>query len=144
MFTGLVEGVGKITEVRRMAEGLRLAVTPPFPVAELALGESVAVSGACLTVVAIRDRAFQVDVSPETLARSTLSAKQVGDRVNLERALRLGDRWGGTWSPATWTAWVCSRNAGKARTIWNSPLSCPLPWPPWSSRKAPSPWTGSP
>jgi riboflavin synthase len=95
MFTGLVEGVGKITEVRRMAEGLRLAVTPPFPVAELALGESMAVSGACLTVAAIRDRAFQVDVSPETLARSTLSAKQVGDRVNLERALRLGDRLGG-------------------------------------------------
>ncbi len=95
MFTGLVEGVGKITEVRRMAEGLRLAVAPPFPVAELALGESVAVSGACLTVVAKKDRAFQVDVSPETLARSTLSAKKVGDRVNLERALRLGDRLGG-------------------------------------------------
>jgi|UniRef100_A0A7C3UXX2 riboflavin synthase len=95
MFTGLVEGVGEIVELRRLAEGLRLAVAPPFPVAELDLGESVAVSGACLTVVAVQGRAFQVDVSPETLARSTLSAKQVGDRVNLERALRLGDRLGG-------------------------------------------------
>lgn len=95
MFTGIVEGVGHITEMRRTAEGLRLAVAPPFPVGELALGESVAVSGACLTVVAARGRAFQVDVSPETLARSTFSLKQVGDRVNLERALRLGDRLGG-------------------------------------------------
>jgi riboflavin synthase len=95
MFTGLVEGVGEITGMRRMAEGLRLAVAPPFPVAELALGESVAVSGACLTVVKMEGRAFQVEVSPETLARSTLASKKVGDRVNLERALRLGDRLGG-------------------------------------------------
>ncbi len=95
MFTGLVEGVGQITESRRVAEGLRLSVAPPFPVAELVLGESVAVSGACLTVVAVRGRAFQVDVSPETLARSNLAQKGVGDRVNLERALRLGDRLGG-------------------------------------------------
>jgi riboflavin synthase len=95
MFTGLVEGVGEITEMRRMAEGLRLAVAPPFPVAELTLGESVAVSGACLTVVKMEGRAFLVEVSPETLARSTLSDKKVGDRVNMERALRLGDRLGG-------------------------------------------------
>jgi riboflavin synthase len=95
MFTGLVEGVGDITEMRRMAEGLRLAVAPPFPVAELALGESVAVSGACLTVVKMEGRAFQVEISPETLARSSLASKKVGDRVNLERSLRLGDRLGG-------------------------------------------------
>jgi riboflavin synthase len=95
MFTGLVEGVGEITGVRRMAEGLRLAVAPPFPVAELTLGESVAVSGACLTVAKVEGRAFLVDVSPETLARSTLAMKKVGQGVNLERALRLGDRLGG-------------------------------------------------
>jgi riboflavin synthase len=95
MFTGLVEGVGKITEMRRMVESLRLEVAPPFPVEELALGESVSVSGACLTVVGIRGRAFQADVSPETLTRSSLSVKKAGDRVNLERALRLGDRLGG-------------------------------------------------
>jgi riboflavin synthase len=95
MFTGLVEGVGDITAVRRMAEGLRLAVAPPFPAAGLTLGESVAVSGACLTVVKVEGRTFLVDVSPETLARSTLAMKKVGARVNLERALRLGDRLGG-------------------------------------------------
>ncbi len=95
MFTGLVEGMGEIAETRRLAEGLRLGVAPPFPAAELALGESVAVDGACLTVTAATDRVFQVEVSPETLARSTLAFKKVGDRVNLERALRLGDRLGG-------------------------------------------------
>jgi len=95
MFTGIVEGVGKISDLSRRAEGLRLAVTPPFPVAELVLGESVAVSGACLTVAAVRGPAFQVDVSPETAARTTLGWKKAGDRVNLERALKIGDRLGG-------------------------------------------------
>ncbi len=95
MFTGLVEGLGEIVEVRRLAEGVRLSVTAPFPVKELALGESVAVSGACLTVAALGADFFAADVSPETLARTTLSLKKVRDRVNVERALRLGDRLGG-------------------------------------------------
>lgn len=95
MFTGLVEGVGQIVELSRLAEGLRLAVSPPFPTAELALGESVAVAGVCLTVVAITPRAASFEVSPETLARTTFPLRKVGDRVNLERALRLGDRLGG-------------------------------------------------
>jgi|UniRef100_A0A7C5AN57 riboflavin synthase len=95
MFTGLVEGIGQISGLDRRAEGLRLAITPPFPAGALNLGESVSVSGACLTVVALKGAAFQVDVSPETLARTTLGQKKVGDRVNLERALRMGDRLGG-------------------------------------------------
>ncbi|MBM4284545.1 MAG: riboflavin synthase [Deltaproteobacteria bacterium] len=95
MFTGLIEGVGEITGIVRQAEGVRLGLAPPFPVAELVLGESVAVSGACLTVVAAAGGVFQVEVSPETLARTTLGLKKVRERVNLERALRLGDRLGG-------------------------------------------------
>jgi riboflavin synthase len=95
MFTGLIEGIGEITEVVRQAEGVRLGLAAPFPVAELVLGESVAVSGACLTVVAAAGGVFQVEVSPETLARTTLALKKVRDKVNLERALRLGDRLGG-------------------------------------------------
>ncbi|OGP74055.1 MAG: riboflavin synthase subunit alpha [Deltaproteobacteria bacterium RBG_13_58_19] len=95
MFTGLVEGVGEIVEITRMAEGVRLAIAPPFPVAELVLGESVAVAGACLTVSALTPQVFKVEASPETLARTTLSLKKARDRVNLERALRLGDRLGG-------------------------------------------------
>ncbi len=95
MFTGLVEGVGEIAAITRMAEGLRVAIAPPFPVAELALGESVAVAGPCFTVVEVAAKAFQVEVSPETLERTTFSLKKVGERVNLERALKFGDRLGG-------------------------------------------------
>jgi len=95
MFTGLVEGVGEITGVSRLAEGLKLAVAPPFPTGDLALGDSVAVAGACLTVVEISSRTAAFEVSPETLARTTLALKKTGDRVNLEKALKLGDRLGG-------------------------------------------------
>jgi riboflavin synthase len=95
MFTGLVEGMGEIAELARLAEGVRLAVRPSFPAGELALGESVAVAGACLTVVAAGSKSFSTEVSPETLARTTFLTKKAGDQVNLERALRLGDRLGG-------------------------------------------------
>jgi riboflavin synthase len=95
MFTGLVEGVGVIKGLTPMAEGLRLAVRTSFPAAELTLGESVAVAGACLTVVALNPPAAAFEVSPETLDRTTFSLKKVGDRVNLERSLRMGDRLGG-------------------------------------------------
>ena len=95
MFTGLVEGVGVITGLTPMAEGLRIAVKTSFPATKLTLGESVAVAGACLTVVALSPPAASFEVSPETLARTTFPLKKVGDRVNLERSLRLGDRLGG-------------------------------------------------
>ncbi len=95
MFTGLVEGVGEIVGLAPQAEGLRITVKTSFPAAELVLGESVAVAGACLTVVAIKPPTASFEVSPETLARTTFPLKKVGDRVNLERSLRLGDRLGG-------------------------------------------------
>ncbi|MBM4294834.1 MAG: riboflavin synthase [Deltaproteobacteria bacterium] len=95
MFTGLVEGVGEIVELARLAEGLRVSVRPPFPAGELTLGESVAVAGACLTVVALSSYSFSAEVSPESLGRTTFGMKKAGDKVNLERALRLGDRLGG-------------------------------------------------
>jgi riboflavin synthase len=95
MFTGLVEGIGKIAGLAPLAEGLRLTVQTSFPAAELALGESVAVAGACLTVVALAPPAAAFELSPETLNRTTFPLKKVGDRVNLERSLKLGDRLGG-------------------------------------------------
>jgi riboflavin synthase len=95
MFTGLVEGVGEIVALAPMAEGLRLTVKTSFPAGELNLGESVALAGACLTVVAIAAPRAAFEVSPETLACTTFPLKKAGDRVNLERALRLGDRLGG-------------------------------------------------
>jgi riboflavin synthase len=95
MFTGLVEGVGEIVALTPMAEGLRLTVKTSFPAGELTLGESVALAGACLTVVDLAPPRASFEVSPETLARTTFPLKKPGDRVNLERALRLGDRLGG-------------------------------------------------
>ncbi len=95
MFTGLVEGIGRITALQPLADGLRLQATAPFDLSEVKLGDSIAVSGPCLTVVALTPRSFTVEVSPETLQRTNLRTKAVGARVNLERALRLGDRLGG-------------------------------------------------
>jgi len=95
MFTGLIEDLGTIRELRRGSDAVRLAVTTTIPAAELTLGESIAVNGICLTVTDIRADGFRADVSPETVERSTLGALGPGSRVNLERALRLGDRLGG-------------------------------------------------
>lgn len=95
MFTGLIEDVGEVSALQR-GERTRLAVRPSrIPPGELALGESVAVDGCCLTVVAVEGGGFVAEVSPETLARTTLETLRPGSRVNLERALRLGDRLGG-------------------------------------------------
>ena len=95
MFTGLIEDVGRLTGLVRSGEAGRLTVTTALPTAEIRLGDSVAVNGVCLTVT-LRDTAgLTFDVSPETLDRSTLGMLRSGDRVNLERALRLSDRLGG-------------------------------------------------
>jgi len=95
MFTGLIEDLGTLRELRRESNSVRLTVGTAIPVAELRLGDSVAVNGICLTVVDIGKGSFSADVSPETLERSTLGGLTAGCRVNLERALRLSDRLGG-------------------------------------------------
>lgn len=95
MFSGLVETVGEIREVARSGAGARLSVIGSLVGEALAVGESVAVEGACLTVARVLDGGFAADVSPETLARTTLGSLRRGSRVNLERALRAGDRLGG-------------------------------------------------
>jgi riboflavin synthase len=92
MFTGIIEGLGAVTAVRPAGSGKRLAVAADFDLSGTSVGDSISVSGACLTAVAIAGRQFEVDVSPETLARTTLGSIRVGERVNLERALRLSDR----------------------------------------------------
>lgn len=95
MFTGIVEGLGTIKSLTEVAGGLRMGVQADFPMESPALGDSLAVSGTCLTVVSFKHKIFEVDIAPETLSRTTLSRSRIGDRVNLERALRLGDRLGG-------------------------------------------------
>jgi riboflavin synthase len=95
VFSGLVVGVGKVRFLRRVGGGARLGVECGLLGETLRLGESIAVSGPCLTVVEVDPAGFTADVSPETLARTTLVELRPGDRVNLERSLRLTDRLGG-------------------------------------------------
>ncbi len=97
MFTGLVEGTGVLLRVERRGPDARMVIRAEYDLRDLSLGESVAVDGACLTVVAFEGRTFTVDVSAETLSKTTLGSKSPGARLNLERALRLGDRLGGHW-----------------------------------------------
>lgn len=93
MFSGIVEAVGRVREASASPAGKRLSIEAPFD--RLAIGESVCVSGVCLTVTATSPGFFDADVSPETLRRSTLGRLGAGSEVNLERSLRLGDRLSG-------------------------------------------------
>ena len=97
MFTGLVEGLGRLEQVNLENGGRRLTIVwPGLSAAEpLELGESVAVCGCCLTITSARGESFQVQAGPETLERTNLGTKKSGDRVNLERALKVGARLGG-------------------------------------------------
>jgi riboflavin synthase len=97
VFTGIVEALGRIDEVAQEGAGRRLCISwPDLPAGEpLKIGESVAVSGCCLTIVNAAGARLQVQAGPESLARTNLADKKPGDRVNLERALKVGDRLGG-------------------------------------------------
>ena len=93
MFTGIVEGIGRITEI----EGemvIRLCIELPS-VEDLAIGGSVAIDGVCLTAVEINGKVVSFDVIPETLSLTTLADLKAGAKVNVERALRMGDELGG-------------------------------------------------
>jgi len=95
MFTGIIEGTGKISGKRTVGGGIAYDVEAGFDLNEPEEGESIAVSGACLTAYNIRGRCFSADISPETLSRTKLGLIGPGATVNLERALKLSDRLGG-------------------------------------------------
>jgi len=95
MFTGLVEGRGTIIRIDKTSQGAKFHIRPLFKMNDLKIGDSVAVNGTCLTVVNINADVFTVELSVETLTRTTFNHVQPGKEVNLERALRLGDRLGG-------------------------------------------------
>jgi riboflavin synthase len=95
MFTGLIEDTGRITAIIRRGAAAVLTLTSALPAAEIAIGDSLAVNGACLTVTAKAGSALTFDVSPETMAGTTIAGLRSGSTVNLERALKLGDRLGG-------------------------------------------------
>ena len=95
MFTGLIQGKGTLLRTERRGPDAGMVIQARYAMEALTLGESIAVDGACLTVVSFQGNVFTVDVSAETLSRTTLGRKPPGSHVNLERSLRMGDRLGG-------------------------------------------------
>jgi riboflavin synthase len=95
MFTGLIEGTGTLLRTERLGPDSRMVIRADFRMENIVLGESIAVDGACLSVIECRREVFTADVSTETLNRTTLGGKVPGSRLNLERALRFGERLGG-------------------------------------------------
>jgi riboflavin synthase len=95
MFTGIIEGTGKLLAKRNAGGGMTFDLQAGFDLTDPEEGESVAVNGVCLTAYNIEGRKFSVDVSPESLSRTILGEISVGGTVNMERALQLTDRLGG-------------------------------------------------
>ena len=95
MFTGIVQGIGEVESVEGDGESADLSLRLPAGLGSLQAGESLAIDGACLTAEFNTSTQFRASVSWETLARTTLSSKRPGDKVNLERSLRPSDRMGG-------------------------------------------------
>jgi len=95
MFTGIIEGMGKVRNLSRKGEDALLTIDAPIDLAPLKIGDSIAVNGACLTVTQKSKTGFTADVSAETLSRTTFRTAKVGDQVNLEKSLRLTDFLGG-------------------------------------------------
>ena len=95
MFTGIIQGKGRVVEKRPAGGGMVFSLEADFDLPDPEEGESIAVNGVCLTAREMTGRRFCVDVSPESLARTTLGRLAVGGVVNLERALKLSDRLGG-------------------------------------------------
>ncbi|MFZ0870084.1 MAG: riboflavin synthase [Rhodanobacter sp.] len=96
MFTGIIQSVGRIARLEPRGGDVRLVVdTAELDLSDVQLGDSIAVSGVCLTAVTLEARGFSADVSNETLSLTTLGKLKAGDPVNLEKALRLADRLGG-------------------------------------------------
>jgi len=95
VFTGLIEMVGKIVGITRSGAAAVLSISADFPRQEVLPGDSVAINGTCLTLIGSNEKAFNFDISPETLQRTTFRNARVGMPVNLERALRLSDRLAG-------------------------------------------------
>ena len=95
MFTGIIQDTGTVRKLTRKGEDALLEVTTELPLEDVKVGDSIAVSGGCLTVTTLGKKSFTFDVSAETLSKTTLGRLKAGDRVNLEKALRMSDFLGG-------------------------------------------------
>ena len=94
MFTGIITAIGRIEDIQKAGDW-RLKIATPWDCTKIDIGASIACSGVCLTVVERGAQWFAVEVSGETLVRTTIGKWEAGARINLERALRLGDELGG-------------------------------------------------
>jgi len=97
MFTGIITAIGTIREIQPIGAGqdMRLIIGTPWDTSEIALGASIACQGCCLTVIECADDWFAVEVSAESIAKTNIGGWRAGSRINLERALKLGDELGG-------------------------------------------------
>lgn len=95
MFTGLIEDLGTVRQVRPQGAGLALTLATGLPMSEVGLGDSIAVNGVCLTAEVLHDDAFVAVAARETMEKTALRTLRVGSRVHLERAMQLGDRLDG-------------------------------------------------
>ncbi|WP_282126418.1 riboflavin synthase [Marinifilum flexuosum] len=95
MFTGLVEEIGQIKAIERGAKSIRLSISASKIMDDVKLGDSIATNGICLTVISFDSAGFTADVMPETMNRTSFGTLGTGSKVNLERAVRVGDRLGG-------------------------------------------------
>lgn len=120
MFSGLIEEVGTIGRIERIDTGWRLSITCSEILSDAKIGDSISVSGACQTIEQFSEHEFTIFSIPETLAVTNFRGFEPGRRVNLERALRLGDRLGGhlVQGHVEGTAKVLSVDDGKALNIW--------------------------
>ena len=113
MFTGIIEEIGRVRRVYKQGESMKLTVGATKVTEDVRLGDSIAVNGVCLTVVAFDSASFTADVMPETFRQTNLRHLSAGDRVNLERAMALNGRFGGhiVQGHVDTTARVVSRRA---------------------------------
>lgn len=143
MFTGIIEALGTVKGLKRQGLDGILEIETAMGLDDVALGDSIAVSGVCLTVTGKNVRGFRADVSGETLSRTTLDDMAAGNLVNLEKALRLNSFLGGHF--------VLGHVDGTARIREKQPAPTPSfsaskrrrVFPGTSWKKAPSRWTAS-
>ena len=95
MFTGIVEELGQVQEIEPKSSGMGFSISAKLVMDDLNLGDSISINGVCLTVAQITDKKFNLDLVPETLDKSNLGELNEGDYVNLERAMKASDRFGG-------------------------------------------------
>lgn len=128
MYTGIVEELGEVVGVERLADAARITVRGPLVISDASHGDSLNINGVCLTVTGTRDGTFTADVMAETLNRSSLGDLRPGSRVNLERPMRLDGRLGGhmVQGHVDGTGAIISRSPGSNWDVVRVSLPAPL------------------